>query len=305
MEVDVVAQSFLDTSVLRSLLLGSETYKKYLREELNNRTPYVSKYIQMEIRRSFLLNLISFYFVLRLPTISTLDDAISFWNNQYRTSKLKALIQFTPALIDLINAHKLSSSNPDDKDKILYVIGLYIKQFERLLRKKFPDIGKDATRCTRALIPLNVKLDAIADGLKQFLEEFEDTQACREKCRVSDFLLVDFRLEVEEYVQQALQLKKNQDNQGFVKVAANLQKILEGGAKACSCSKCEKIGDAVIALDAPRTMQLEHIDRSFNYLCPPIGQPHCLHPSENQIIQASFQDKVEEPVSEELDSSTG
>jgi hypothetical protein len=40
-----------------------------------------------------------------------------------------------------------------------------------------------------------------------------------------------------------------------------------------------------IALDAPRHLQLEHIDQAFDYLCPPIGQPHRKHPSETQILQ--------------------
>ncbi|MEQ8957151.1 MAG: hypothetical protein RLP02_04380 [Coleofasciculus sp. C2-GNP5-27] len=48
-----------------------------------------------------------------------------------------------------------------------------------------------------------------------------------------------------------------------------------------------KIGDAVIALNAPRQMQLEHTDNSFDYLCPPIEQPHNKHPSENQVLTDS------------------
>jgi hypothetical protein len=40
----------------------------------------------------------------------------------------------------------------------------------------------------------------------------------------------------------------------------NLKKILTIGEKACDCKRCEKIGDAVIALSAPRNLQLEHTD---------------------------------------------
>ena len=49
-----------------------------------------------------------------------------------------------------------------------------------------------------------------------------------------------------------------------------------------------EIGDAIIALDAPRDMQLEHTDHSFDHLCPPIGQPHRKHPSEQHIVKDGF-----------------
>ncbi|MHC5931988.1 MAG: hypothetical protein ACYTXM_40475, partial [Nostoc sp.] len=79
-------------------------------------------------------------------------------------------------------------------------------------------------------------------------------------------------------------LPKNSNTRGFINIAKNLNEILTQGAAACNCKRCEKIGDAVIALNAPRSMQLSHTDNSFNYLCPPINQPHYKHPSENQIV---------------------
>jgi ADP-heptose:LPS heptosyltransferase len=63
-----------------------------------------------------------------------------------------------------------------------------------------------------------------------------------------------------------------------------LKEILAVGEKACDCKRCEKIGDAVIALNAPRNLRLEHTDSSFDYLCPSIKQPHCKHSSETQVV---------------------
>ena len=76
-------------------------------------------------------------------------------------------------------------------------------------------------------------------------------------------------------------------------IADTLKTVLEQGESACSCKCCERIGDVVIALDAPRHLQFEHTDKAFDYLCPPlaqpsgteIAQPHCKHPSETKIIQ--------------------
>jgi len=73
-------QHFLDTSVVRSLLLGTQAYQQYLNSNLAERPLYISNYIQMEMKRSYLMNIISFYFVLRLETIPTIGDAITFLN---------------------------------------------------------------------------------------------------------------------------------------------------------------------------------------------------------------------------------
>jgi len=86
-------QHFLDTSVVRSLLLGTQAYRQYLNSNLAERPLYISNYIQMEIKRSYLVNIISFYFVLRLETIQTIGDAITFWSNQFKTSQLKAILK--------------------------------------------------------------------------------------------------------------------------------------------------------------------------------------------------------------------
>lgn len=89
---------------------------------------------------------------------------------------------------------------------------------------------------------------------------------------------------IEQLIQIASQLPKNTNTRGFINIVTNLKEILKTGATACDCKRCEKIGDAVIALDAPRSMQLEYTDNSFDYLCPTINQPHYKHPSENRVV---------------------
>ncbi|MGH9851388.1 MAG: hypothetical protein ACREBD_16240 [Blastocatellia bacterium] len=123
------------------------------------------------------------------------------------------------------------------------------------------------------------------DGLRRFLEAFEDTTTCRSKCSIEDFILRRHRKEIESYIGQAEQLPNNQHSRGFIKIAGNLRDIVEKGGTACSCKKCESIGDTIIALQAPRTMRLEHTDNSFNHLCPPLNQSHYQHPSESAVAK--------------------
>ncbi|MGF1979816.1 MAG: hypothetical protein RMY30_030100 [Nostoc sp. CmiSLP01] len=280
MDENSVNQHFLDTSVLRSLLLSTQVYKQYFESQFADQQLYISNYVQMEMKRSYLINLISFYFVLRLETINNIGDAITLWSNRFKTSELKAILQLIP---QLFSTHQLNFSNYQDKEKALAILGIYIKRFELILRKKFNNTNTDTTACARAIVPLNLDLENAAAGLKQFADEFGDVDTCRSKCQIDKFILVQYRSEIEQLVQIADQLPKNSKTRGFINIASNLKEILAQGAAACDCKRCEKIGDAVIALNAPRNMQLEHTDNSFDYLCPSINQPHYKHPSENQI----------------------
>lgn len=271
----------MDTSFLRPILFGTFAYKKYFLEEFEEKQCYVSKYVKMEFNRSFLRNVIYFYFILDLPSIQSVDDAFRFWSNKFKASELKAVIQLAAELfaIQEIDIYKTT-----DKENALYALGIVIKRYYIKSQRKFKDIGRDSTRCARSLVSFKAGSENMAVGFKEFIEAFDDVEKCRSLCRVDDFLLKRFKTEVQIYVNNSVkEVKNNKTNSGFKKIGKNLSKILEEGPAACSCKMCEKIGDAVIALDAPRDMRLEHIDNSFDFLCPPINQPHQKHPSEISI----------------------
>lgn len=271
---------FLDTSVMRSLLLSTQIYQQYLEFQFTNKKLYISNYVQMEIKRSYLVNIISFYFVLNLDAINTIGDAFALWSNKFKGSELKAILQVIPQLfID----RQLNLSNPKDKEKALSLLTIYIKRFNLVIKTKFNNTN-DLTLCARALVPLDINSNNPEPGSKKFLLEFGDTKTCRSKCQIDRFILVHYRKEIEQLIEVASQLPRNTNTRGFLNVASNLKEILALGEKACDCKRCEKIGDAVIALNVPRDLRLDHTDNSFDYLCPSIKQPHYKHPSENQIV---------------------
>lgn len=279
---------FLDTSVVRPLFSGTSAYKQYFRNHFNIDQCYVSNYVQMEFRRSYLNNLISFYNILDLPTIPTLDDAITFWSNKFKKSELKAIIQLVS---QLIAEQKLNFKLAKDKPKALQVIGMYIKRLDIKLRRQFKNIGKDSTRCARAIVPLHVSLDSLTADFKRFVDAFNDKKNCRNNCGIDRFVLNRYRSQVEDYINLSSQIPKNNDNKGFIDITENLKAILTDGVRICSCDHCEHIGDAIIALDALCNIRLEHTDRSFDHLCDSIGQPHYRHPSETEIIKLNITNK--------------
>lgn len=275
---------FLDTSVARPMLVGTSRYKAYFAEEFGEEPCYISKYVQMEFKRSYLRNMIAFYFILHLDTIPTIGDAMIFWSNRFKPSELKATHQM---IGNLLNSHRFNWENPRDKQKALNVLGLYIKRLEMKLRRKFKDIGINSTRCARAKVVFKVDIENMADGFRKFVEDFDNVQECRESCNVDDFLINRHGKQVHSYVKDAAPLPKNQANRGFKNIAQNLDDIFQKCPTACTCKMCEKVGDAIIALETPRDMRLEHTDNSFNHLCPPLGLNHKQHPSELKIVQSS------------------
>lgn len=282
---------FLDTSVLRPVLLGSKTYRKYFEEQFKNGRRYVSDYVLMEFKRSYLRNVLNFYFMLDMPSIETVGDAFVCWSNKFKSSELKAILQFVGQLADTF---KFNVSDPKDKQKILRQIGLYVKRVEIKSRKVFKNIGKNETDCHRAKVPFQSQSDSnMTEMFRNFLQEFNDKTACRSKCSIATFFLNRYQDQVKDFIKYADKLPNpgKTENKGFIKIISKLKETQ--GEKDFSCHLCEAIGDAVIVLESPRDIRLEHTDYSFDHLCPIINQPHYKHPSETSILKNLSEDSYE------------
>jgi hypothetical protein len=286
---------YLDSSIARPMLWGSSIYKEHLKKQFSGDKCYVNSYVQMELRRSFLRNVINFYFLLDMPEVPTLNDAIEIWSNKFKTSELKAVLQL---VAQLAGTHVFELTRPEDKTRTLSALSMYIKRMDVKLRRAFTNISRDSTGCARAKIDLRDLKGSQAAGLRDFVDRFDNVEECRNNCHVDRFLLTNRAKEVREFIAQAGHLPNNDTTKGFIRIASSLNEIAEAGAQACSCKRCESIGDAVIALDAPRDMRLEHSDNSFNQLCPPLKQPHFHHSSEaafaKEISSASPNDTERE-----------
>jgi hypothetical protein len=281
MQADSPLEHFLDASVARPILLGTQAYQRYFDTQFENRPRYISPFVRMELTRSYLRNIIKVYFLLRLPTIDTISDALSLWSNHFRGSQHKAIEQL---MAQLLQTQAFDFADTQNKASALIVVELLIYQFVEGLRSQFRLHDRNSPQCACADVLLPTESRDAAASFKQFIDEFDDVENCRNRCQIDRFLLDQYCAEVENYIQQAAQLSSNANTRGFLRIAENLKEILEQGESACSCKRCERIGDAVIALDSPREMELEHTDNSFDYLCPSIHQPHRKHPSETQIV---------------------
>lgn len=270
---------FLDTTIVRSRLHGTTRTKAYLESEFGNKPLYVSNYVLMEYRRGYLAYVISFYSALSFPTYDTVGDVIKVFEQSFSIREVKAILIL---VTEILSAERIDLDKPSHKEKALYALARYIMRIESRLSRKFKKTGIDSARCHRAKIPMNLSADTFAEDIQKFVNNFDDTKACRGKCSIDKFFLEKYRKEVEKYINQAPTMPKTA-NRGFHPLVEQVNALCHQGSESFDCKECSKIGDVVIALDAPRTMRLEHTDLSFNALCDLVEQPHKLHPSEKSL----------------------
>ena len=157
----------------------------------------------MEMYRSYLRNIIEFYFTLRLSTIESFSDALTFWSNRYQGSKHKAVQQLVAQLL----RERFPMSSLQTKESAIQAIEILMDEFIENLQSQFRQISTNSTQCARASIQLDVTWkDGEARGdrsqtIAQFSAKFDDVSRCRSHCRIRDFLLTDHRTTLETYVQ--------------------------------------------------------------------------------------------------------
>lgn len=275
---------FLDSSVVRPMFHGAEVYKQYFKEHFRNDRLYISNYVQMEFLRSFIVPILGFYFILDLPNVRTISDALSVWSNRFKKTELKALINLVSIIFQ---AHVLDFTNPKDKEKALRAIDRIIIRYHSKLKRSFLNIGDQGARCERAKVALRQKRGVndkkIFEG---FLDSFLNVTQCQSKCVIEHFLCKRYKSEVEKYIRHAQSLRNpnSTENVGFFKISDKLNQILQKNT-TITCRVCEAIGDAIIALEMPQNMLLEHTDYSFDHLCKLIDKPHNRHPSEISVVK--------------------
>jgi len=155
---------------------------------------------------------------------------------------------------------------------------------------KFKDTGINSIRCKRSDIKLKFgNRFEKKESIRNFLINFRDNSENQSKCIISDFFMKRFKVETESFLKHAKSLSKpkSKENDGFTKLSKSLNKLSHKDKKA-TCHFCGTVGDAVIALETPRNMRLEHTDYSFDHLCEIIEQSHYRHPSQSVMRPSSL-----------------
>ena len=268
----------LDTSVVYGVLAKSAPYKDYYRREFSSGRVYVGRYVRMEFIRSHISSVIQFGLLLGLPSIPTVEDALKVWADKFGRDPKVGLYVAS----EILAGYGTDINDARDKRQAIRVIGSYIQRLEMKLRRSFTDPGRDTTHCARAEVEFPTVGRDVLRSLEDFSSRFNDVAFCRSKCKIHESLFNRHKSEADMLVKEGdrLQVSESKRKTGFPKIASDLKDALSKGEGKFTCATCGKIGDAIIALDADRTMRLEHVDASFDQLCPPLGQPHFRHPAQ-------------------------
>lgn len=266
----VKIKHFLDTSIFRQYFFSTSAYKEYLKKNIDSEKSFVSEFVRLEVIRSYLATIIEFYFLLDIPTLKNVDEVLQFWHHHFQASRHKAILQLISKLFanPQIDINELRS-----KDKAKNILAIEIKKHYLQFKQKFKNISNNTPRCYRASIKLNIFSKDFNTELVRFKQEFDDVKNCRNHCRIDNFILSKYSSEVNKLIEDCEKQGLSQSN-CMRKICDKLQNIKDKGSSACNCRMCGSIGDSIIGIDCPGDYQIEHTDKSFDYICPSLNKNH-------------------------------
>jgi hypothetical protein len=217
----------------------------------------VSTFIRMEYLRGWVVNLIELYFLIKES--DTVSDALIDWSQKYKQErKLKVFIQ-------TIQGWLLGHEDWQDKPKTLRRLG---DQIVRLVYE-FDDLFwgrkiKDKLSCRlgRVHFPRRTFHE---DMLLRFYERFKAIQNGIPDCWLCLFKTKRQR----ELGRQGIDLhstaqrQKYSSNKGYVTQAERIEEAVATTETHPKCRWCERLGDTIIILQAPRKAVLVTADRAF------------------------------------------
>lgn len=265
---------FLDTTVLRALLTSEKKVKDYYTSCLTGQK-YICKYIRMEYFRGFIANCIQFYFLLTMPSVGTLAEAISIWSNKFGSRKPKNILTM---ISNLLNQGGIKNS----KQRMEKRLADYIRRLISKTYSNFSSIGNDATHCIKGRIKMAFNPKDIDTSFHGFLDAVSDKEA-HLKCKVEKFLKQTHVSELSKLVEKK-DIKLEAKKDGFNKLVERIPTIQE---TKITCAYCSKLGDLIIALIYSKEWQLEHTDYSFDYICEILKKRHFRHSNDTKLLLES------------------
>ncbi len=262
---------YLDTSIIRSSLVGHSAIKRYLFDKYKHKVFITSKFVKCEFERKFVCDLIAFYFVLKNQ--KSIEDACNWWGEEFGARKLKNFLSL---------CSKIFSRTGSNKTKALFNLSEEIKAilvgFHCLIRR----FENDNTKCYLARVEIDFET---ADTREKVEEEFYKFYNFFEKKNYVDRCEI-IKLFGDKKVEIKKMLDKQTANQGFRR-----QKVVVGGlvdeGKEFSCNKCKVIADTVIVLECPNSAILLTQDNAFDELCPVFDKDLEKIPSLRSLLPAS------------------
>jgi hypothetical protein len=263
---------FLETSAVIYRLHGHSLMQQAVQETIGDATAEVSPFVRMEYLRGVVLNLIELYFLLQKS--ESVGDALIDWSQKIRQErKLKVVLMTAHRWIV---AQEDWQHRHDSLRRLAEVIVRSVREFD----DAFPVGATDALRCQLGKVEV---LDQLFHEqlVRNLYESLRRIQTGIPECALCRFRKIQQRRlrnrRIDLYGEATR--KHFAAYPAFVRLAHQLDGLLTTVGTQPSCRYCEQVGDAILALHAPRHAVLVTADRAFIPLGQLLGREVVLLPS--------------------------
>lgn len=222
---------------------------------------FVSTYVRMEFIRRWIRDYVKLAAL--IDHFGNMADALDHVNQEFGIRRVKALNHLVTVVLrqegEVQNTRAMAT-------EVARIAVAKLRQFDRTFVSRIPN----TCGCRIGSRQLRVDFNDLFEDLRAFLRSIDVVH----DCPVNDFL----KLGKPGAAQKLLQHEKARKT----KVGAALSKYHEAATRV-TCRECQRIGDAVIALEQPKYCCLAHIDRAFDHLCEATGRQHKLILSQRAV----------------------
>ena len=225
----------------------------------------------MEYYRGVLIPLINLYF--ESGEHKSFDDACRFFAASFSIRTVKLVLLST---LELLKYEGFDVSAQEKKELCRQELSdLIFLLAEELQISQYKNAGIAVEKCTRFSKHLKLSDGDRENVLFKFAASFDDVKAARSSCRIHKFLT---NPKFDHYFSCVI----NGTEKNLAHHRENLAKE-RANSGATTCHKCSKLGDIVIAANAPTSAEIDTLDSAFVSLGKCLGRTVVVHPSVQQL----------------------
>jgi hypothetical protein len=262
-------KSFLDTSVVYKLQVGTSAHKAHLSIAVPKNW-YVNNYVQMEFYRALLIECVQVYFEGADTIYITFGDVFNGYAERFGRQPKIAVNVLTNMQTD-----GYSLSEPKDKEVLRQRLQDFVFIMAQQFRDWFTDMGKDPSRCSRVPHPIRIPKDpSDRDAvLRKVAITFGQTVECRNRCSIDHlFASAVYKPKLDAIASTTV------DDKALEKIRTAIQKA-QKDPNGITCNSCGRMGDAIIATSLDPAWKLHSMDGVHAHISKAISLDSEIHPS--------------------------